>query len=168
LEASKQIKEVAERKLPNGLSPVPDELLPPQGTLGFRVQLYGMLSWGDLFTVRQKLALVTLARHAELETEPSLRDALALAVSQLSELACSICPWEPLAECPRHIFSRQTVSMAWDFAEGVLVSDSSGSFGVCAENIASGVESLREISAATSPQIADACESPLPDIGSSV
>ena len=32
------------------LCPVPDEPLPPIGTLGFRVQRYGMLQWGDLFT----------------------------------------------------------------------------------------------------------------------
>ena len=44
-----------------GLSPVPDEPLPPIGTLGFRVQRYGMLQWSDLFTVRQKAALVTLS-----------------------------------------------------------------------------------------------------------
>lgn len=44
------------------LSLVPGEPLPPQGTLGFRVQLYGMEEWGDLFTPRQALALTTLAR----------------------------------------------------------------------------------------------------------
>ncbi len=37
-----------------GLCPVPDEPLPPVGTLGFRVQRYGMAKWGDLFTTRQK------------------------------------------------------------------------------------------------------------------
>ena len=42
------------------LCPVPDEPLPPIGTLGFRVQRYGMSRWGDLFTPRQKAALVKL------------------------------------------------------------------------------------------------------------
>ena len=37
-----------------GPCPVPDEPLPSIGTLGFRVQRYGMLRWGDLFTARQK------------------------------------------------------------------------------------------------------------------
>ncbi|MBZ0287780.1 MAG: DUF1156 domain-containing protein, partial [Anaerolineae bacterium] len=41
------------------LSLVPQEPLPPQGTLGFRVQLYGMEHWQDLFTPRQLLALTT-------------------------------------------------------------------------------------------------------------
>jgi len=39
-----------------GLCPVPDEPLPPIGTLGFRLQRYGMIEWGDLFTTRQKVA----------------------------------------------------------------------------------------------------------------
>lgn len=42
------------------LSLIPNEPLPPQGALGFRVQLYGMLEWHNLFTNRQLLALTTL------------------------------------------------------------------------------------------------------------
>ena len=45
-------------KLPFNL--IPDEPLPPQGTLGFRVQLYGMKQWGHLFSPRQALLLITL------------------------------------------------------------------------------------------------------------
>lgn len=56
--AQRQVKKIAEQKLPNALSVIPDEPLPPIGTLGFRVQRYGMLQWGDLFTARQKLALL--------------------------------------------------------------------------------------------------------------
>ncbi|MDS1348439.1 DUF1156 domain-containing protein [Planktothrix agardhii] len=44
------------------LSLIPNEPLPPQGALGFRVQLYGMEQWHDLFTNRQLLALTTLVR----------------------------------------------------------------------------------------------------------
>jgi adenine-specific DNA methylase len=67
-----------------GLCPVPDEPLPPTGTLGFRVQRYGMLQWGDMFTARQKVALVTLARLAR--DRPSadgeaLRAAMAVVVN---------------------------------------------------------------------------------------
>ena len=40
-------------------SPLPDEQLPPIGTLGFRVQRYGMIKWQDIFNSRQKLALIT-------------------------------------------------------------------------------------------------------------
>ncbi|MBD2392193.1 DUF1156 domain-containing protein [Aphanizomenon flos-aquae NRERC-008] len=44
-----------------GIDPVPDEELPPRGTLGFRVQPYGMNTWGSLFNSRQQLALITFA-----------------------------------------------------------------------------------------------------------
>lgn len=111
----------------DGLCPVPDEPLPPIGTLGFRVQRYGMLQWGDLFTARQKVGLVTLARlTAEVQgTQRILNELIAISISKLSELANSICAWEPNAECPRHIFGRQAIPIAWDFAEGrVVTSDS--------------------------------------------
>ena len=55
-----QVLEEWERGGKQGLCPVPDEPLPPIGTLGFRVQRYGMMQWGDLFTARQKVALVVL------------------------------------------------------------------------------------------------------------
>ena len=61
-----------ERGGKQGLCPVPDEPLPPIGTLGFRVQRYGMLRWGDLFTARQKVALVVLGNGstASVATRP--------------------------------------------------------------------------------------------------
>jgi adenine-specific DNA methylase len=39
---------------------LPDEPLPPTGTLGFRVQRYGMSGWGDLFTPRQRESCYSL------------------------------------------------------------------------------------------------------------
>jgi putative DNA methylase len=44
-------------------SPLPEEKLPPDGTLGFRVNKYGMNRWQDLFNTRQKLALVTFLQR---------------------------------------------------------------------------------------------------------
>ena len=41
---------------------VPNEPLPPVGTLGFRVNNYGLMKWGDLFNDRQALALTTFVR----------------------------------------------------------------------------------------------------------
>ena len=58
-----QILEKWERGGKQGLCPVPDEPLPPIGTLGFRVQRYGMLQWGDLFTARQKATLHVIANQ---------------------------------------------------------------------------------------------------------
>lgn len=44
-------------------SPLPDEPLPPQGTLGFRIQPYGFKTWGDLFNPRQALATESFTRY---------------------------------------------------------------------------------------------------------
>jgi putative DNA methylase len=44
--AQQRLKEVAATKPTDGLSAIPDEPLPPVGTLGFRVQRYGMTQWG--------------------------------------------------------------------------------------------------------------------------
>lgn len=81
---------------------VPDEPLPPDGALGFRVQKYGMTTWGDLFTPRQALALSTFARlvretHHEVLGETgdaafarAVGTCLGLAVSQLNHYSRSI------------------------------------------------------------------------------
>ena len=91
------------------------------------------------------------------------RESSALALSKLSELACSICAWEPIAECTRHVFGRQAIPITWDFGEGVLTSSSSGSFEVSLGNTASGLDAVGSLAARASPQIADAVDHPLPD-----
>jgi adenine-specific DNA methylase len=150
-----------ERAGKQGLSPVPNELLPlMSGT--FNVPLYGINRWGDLFSARQKLALVTLARLVSNRVAEADRESIALAVSKLTELACSICSWEPIAECPRHIFGRQAIPIAWDFSEGVLTSSSSGSFEVSLENAASGIDAVGPIAQSGTCQLADGRGAPAP------
>lgn len=149
-----------------GLCPVPDEPLPPVGTLGFRVQRYGMLQWGDLFTARQKVALVTLARG--LRSTSVLGRPLSLALGKLADLANDVCPWEPIAECPRNVLSNGRLKPAWDFAEGVITSEASGGVSTCIENLASGIESVRSIGSTADSTIAAAQKSPLPSDAASV
>ena len=121
-----------------GLSPVPDEPLPPIGGgsgagRAFSVQRYGMRQWGDLFTARQKMALVELARliadgHRDDELESTADPLLGIAVNKTADLGNALAPWKPDAECPVHLFARQAIGMAWDFCESVPPCDSSGSF----------------------------------------
>lgn len=120
-----------------GPCPVPDEPLPPIGTLGFRIQRYGMLQWGDMFTARQKIALMTFAKaiaHQECT-------ALALALGKLADLATSGCLWHTNNECPNQVLTTGRVRPFWDFAEGVPTADSSGSFQVCVDKLAGGIQS---------------------------
>jgi len=59
-EAEEYLKEKREKLMMEwGIDPIPDELLPPSGTLGFRIQNYNMNKWGDLFNSRQQLSLIT-------------------------------------------------------------------------------------------------------------
>jgi putative DNA methylase len=132
---------------------VPDTELPAQA-LGFRVQGYGMTRHADLFTNRQLAALSTfsdLVREAgtrliEDGADPAYADAvltyLALGVSRLADIQNALCRWENTRSQVRNLFTRQAVSMLWDFAEGGLFSDAAGDFGVSLGSIAAVVEGL--------------------------
>jgi putative DNA methylase len=74
--ARKATEELAcrEREHEEPFSLVPDEPLPPEGSLGFRVNLWGMETWDDLFTPRQALALSTFVRLAREAHQEVLRE----------------------------------------------------------------------------------------------
>ena len=122
-----------------GLCPVPDEPLPPIGTLGFRVQRYGILQWGDLFTARQKAALVELRRlTASAQTD---REPLSLALSRASNAGCSLCRWDISRENHQGLFARQALPIVWDFSEGNPFSESTGNYGGAVDWVADVVDS---------------------------
>ena len=159
-----------ERNGRHGICPVPDEPTPPGGGSGagraFSVQRYGMLQWGDLFTARQKMALVVLGNTLR-SVCPLTRES-SLALGKLADLANAICPWEPIAECPRNVLSNGRLKPAWDFAEGVAVSQASGSFAVCVENLATGMESTEHEDCSGQTALAAAQESLLPNESAAV
>lgn len=112
-----------------GISPIPDEPLPPVGTLGFRVQRYNMTRWGDLFNSRQLLALITLTEKIRMSYQSMLKQGfdedyakavvsyLGLILTRHSDTQNSLCVWMNSVESPAHLFARQTVNMAWDYVE---------------------------------------------------
>ena len=61
---------------------------------------------------------------------------LAFALSKQADLGNNLCAWEPIAQCPRHLFGRQALPMVWDFAEGNPLGSSSGAWVVFIEGIA--------------------------------
>lgn len=123
-----------------------------------RLPMYGMPTWGDAFTRRQLVALTTFSDlirgvHDRVKEVTSLRlpddsqglstggsgaaayaDAvcvfLGLGVSKSADYWSNICTWrsDPKNLGVGHVFSRQAIPMAWDFAEGNPFSDSSGSW----------------------------------------
>ena len=158
-----------ERGGKQGPYPVPDEPLPPIGTLGFRVQRYGMLQWGDLFTARQKAALATIARLLASELETAQSVSVALLVGRMSDFLVSSARWKPDAECPVQALARQALPMVWDYAEVSPWSDATGSVVSQANRMADAVESVC-LSTKKSGQVqsADATDHPLPDQSASV
>jgi putative DNA methylase len=105
----------------------------------FNVVLYGMTTWGDLFTPRQQLTLGTLTRlvteagqHIAKEHEKGLSDAiqtcLGLAVSRHADINASLAMWHNTRELITHVFGRQALPMVWDFAEANTFSEASGAF----------------------------------------
>lgn len=74
-EAEKYLEEKRQKLMEEwGIDPVPDEPLPPRGTLGFRIQPYGMKKWGDLFNPRQKLALITFTEKVRLAYQKMIEE----------------------------------------------------------------------------------------------
>jgi adenine-specific DNA methylase len=160
---------LASRNLSNGLSPIPDEPLPPIGTLGFRVQRYGTLRWRHLFTKRQLLTLSLLASRI-LETHiPAIQELLALTLSKLAERNNVLCNWMVGVECPGHLFTQQVLPPSWDFAEAVPLGDSSGSFDLVVKHtVNSAIACLLGRSKRGDVHLRDAQELGLPDESSAV
>lgn len=164
--AAERLRTVAAQKLPNGLSPVPDEPLPPIGTLGFRVQRYGMLQWADLFTARQKLALLALAGACG---SVWARRIGALTLNHTTERSSALCRWspEPYMETILGVFGRQALPLVWDFGEAAVLTDGTGSYnhGV---RVKSDVPFAQPAARAGRAESWDARKSPLPSAAAAV
>jgi adenine-specific DNA methylase len=92
--ATKAVDDLAPSFLTDGLSQLPDEPLPPIGTLGFRVQRYGMTRWGDLFTARQKLSMIRIAALLrEIASKSLYLEAVGLAQSRWADIFNNLCRW---------------------------------------------------------------------------
>ena len=123
-----------------GMDAVPDEPLPPKGTLGFRVQGYGILKWGGLFNPRQKLALITFAEKVKAAYQKMIAEGcdgeytkavvgyLALGVDMTIAFSNTLARWENRSEAIKQLCSRQALSMLWDYIEVNPFSGSTGSF----------------------------------------
>lgn len=148
-----------------GLCPVPDEPLPPVGTLGFRVQRYGVLQWGDLFTARQKVVLVTLSDESRVcTTEDGLRSVLALTIGRQADYLSSLCTWHyHNREKVNHTFSRQALPFVTDFVETVFSASGSGGWDGLLDWSVMAVGTLGAMGSGSTSGQADAAEHPLPD-----
>jgi putative DNA methylase len=168
-----QILDLWERGGKHGICPVPDEVMNPvrpspnaRGLSG--VTRYGMATFGDLFTGRQKLALVSLANAVGECASDKVQANAAMVVSKMADYGCSLCRWRATSECADALFGRQAIPMVWDFAEPCSAASAAGSWDSMAERSAAGLVSAYVGSKSGSVDIADATEHPLPDESAAV
>lgn len=127
-------------KLADDPDALPYEPLPPYGTLGFRVNNYGLEKWSDLFNARQALTLITfvdkvrsvyqqvLAKTGDADYARAVTTYLAMAVDRLAEDDSTICRWNASSEKIQGTFGRQAIPMVWDYAETNPFGSSVGSW----------------------------------------
>ena len=159
-----QILEEWESGGKQGLCPVPDEPTPVGGGSGagraFSVQRYGMVQWGDLFTARQKVALVELGRLTF--TVEAKHQPLALALTRLANAGCSHCRWHSTGEKHEGVYSRQALPIVWDYSEVNPFSESTGGYAGAIKWVTSVVEAWPRSNVGQVQQT-DATHHPLPD-----
>lgn len=172
--AQKHLKAILnewERGGKKGLCPVPDEPTPAGGGSGagraFSIQKYGMFHFGDLFTARQKLALVAFSEKV-LKIGAYTKECtnlLAIAVGRVADATASLTTWLASGEEIKHVFSRQALPIVWDFGETNPTSEASRSWSSAIEavsNVVTAVSNAR-FDGVGQVQQADACQSPLPE-----
>jgi putative DNA methylase len=160
LSPEKKMEEIANEGSPKWKP----ELAMPENPRWFSPPLYGLKTYGDLFTPRQLVALTTFSDLVGEARERVKMDAIAagmpddgkgidrggtdasayaeavgvylgFALDKQADLGNSLCRWEPIAQCPRQLFGRQAIPMVWDFAEGNPIGDSSGAWLVFVDGI---------------------------------
>ena len=155
-----------------GICPVPDEPLPPIGTLGFRVQRYGILKWGDLFTSRQKIGSAVfsqlIAKSVNKSTPHHPHAILGCALSRLVMSGMSCTRWNANAEKMQHTFGRQALPIVWDFAEVAPLSNAPGNWASGYELAADVADAHCGFNSIGQCDVADACRHPLSDESTSV
>jgi putative DNA methylase len=143
----------------------------PENPRWFSPPLYGLKSYGDLFTPRQLVALTTFsdlvgeamqqvrrdALQAGLSDDPKpLRDGgtgatayaeavgvyLAFAVSKMTNIGSSIASWMNDRGAFRETFARQAIPMTWDFSEANTFADIGGSFAFAIEKGAMSIDAF--------------------------
>jgi Adenine-specific DNA methylase containing a Zn-ribbon len=133
------------------------DLALPVNPRDFKTPNYGLMTFADLFTRRQLVALTTFSDLVQETRERAKRDALiagltddgcsldasgtgatayaealsvylAFSLDKAAEYGCTIVLWYAKEDRPKGIFARQAIPMVWDYAEVNPLSAIGGSF----------------------------------------
>jgi putative DNA methylase len=153
----------------------------PENPRWFSPPLYGLKTYGDLFTPRQLVALTTFSDLVLEARERAQRDAvaagllddsklqrvggigaaayadavgtyLAFAVSKMTNIGSSIASWMSDRGAFRETFARQAIPMTWDYAEANTFADTGGSFAIAIDKGAMAIDAFPASAPATAVQ----------------
>jgi putative DNA methylase len=131
----------------------------PKKHRNFQPPVYGMNTFGDLFTSRQLSALGTLAELVEAARQQVVTDSkgslgmdyadaiatyLAFCVDKNTLTNCTQATWQNNPDRLTQAFSRQALAMTWNYAEANPLSDAGGGFGLTPGSVAEVLERLPE------------------------
>jgi putative DNA methylase len=151
-----------------GLS-VPDEPLLDKSA--DQLPMYGMPTYGDMFTPRQLLALLTFTkwvrkaneeiRKKEYEEDLAkcITSNLGLIISRSSHYISSFAAWHNTFNNIQGVFARQAIPMVWDFAEvnpfGTLTGNIEGAIKLFANATSDGtnIENVANVTRGTSTEL---------------
>jgi putative DNA methylase len=148
----------------------PDVAL-PVNPRDFKTPNYGLMTFADLFTSRQLVALTTFSDLVGEARDRIKRDAikagladgskalhdggigasayadaiavyLAFAVSKMTNIGSSIASWMSDRGAFRETFARQAIPMTWDFAEANTFADIGGSFTIAIDKGAMAIDAF--------------------------
>ena len=158
-----QILEEWERRGKQGLCPVPDEPISLNEIRRISVPIYGMRTWGDLFTARQKVALVELGQLTQRATgsDDTVHVIAALCIDKIAMQNSTGCRWKASGESLMDAFGRHALGVVWDFAESIPTCGSTGDIDAQMRWVAKSTTQPVEHSGLV--QAADAADHPLPD-----
>ena len=138
-EAEIYLKEKREKlKLEWGVDPVPNEAINPKSVKPRTMWLYGMKKWGDIFNLRQKLALITFVEKVRIAYQKMIKGGydeeyakavetyLSFAIDRQVDYNSTLCVWAVAGEFIAHTFGRQAFPMVWDYFELCPWSEATG------------------------------------------
>ncbi len=149
-----------------GLCPVPDEPTPAGGGSGagraFSLHRYGMMQWSNLFTARQKVALVELL--CSISKQSPEVDGLVLLIGKVLRHCNVIAKWHTGSETVAGAFAMGTVPMSWDFPEMYPFVSYAGGIENAIRDVIDPIDHLGiSLDRSGEIQLADAMDHPLPD-----
>jgi putative DNA methylase len=171
--AKERLQALEDVALVPGMPLIPDEEIPRTELRRISLPIYGVERFRQMFTYRQLLTLVSLAKIIRVAGDRKVNEAvnrlLAFALDKTADLNNANTRWKPDAECPVNTLARHDIPMAWDFAEAAPLAEASGSFFSAFQRTADAIApSYCQTSNTATTQLADACHHPLPDESASI